>query len=146
MKILAAIDLSPASDKVLMAAKEYAGIASAEIWLLHVADPDPSFVGYEAGPQTVRDQMAHKFREEHDRLQLQAENMRAAAIKTTALLVQGPFSDTILNEARTLGVDMILIGSHGHGKLYQMLVGSVSEAVIRGATCPVLVIPTRESA
>lgn len=144
MKILAAIDLSTASDKVLAAAHQYAGKASAETWLLHVAEPDPAFVGYEPGPQTVRDQVAHKFREEHEKLQEQAEALRAVGIKTTALVVQGPSCETILNEAEKLGIDLIVVGSHGHGALHQMLVGSVSEGVIRSATCPVLVVPTHD--
>ncbi len=145
MKILAAIDLSTASEIVLVAVRQHAGLTSAETWLLHVAEPDPAFVGYEAGPQVVRDQVAHTFREEHEQLHHHAEALRTAGIKTTALVVQGPTSETILGQGKKLGVDLIVVGSHGHGALRQMLVGSVSEGVIRGATCPVLVVPTHHS-
>jgi nucleotide-binding universal stress UspA family protein len=144
MKILIAIDLSPASGKVLDTARAHARHAAAETWLLFIAEPDPDFVGYEAGPQVVRDQVAHKFREEHEKLHEHAEAFRAAGIKTTALVVQGPTSETILKEGKKLGAELIVIGSHGHGALRQMLVGSVSEGVIRGATCPILVVPTHE--
>lgn len=144
MKILTAIDLSAASDQVLTAARQQASQTSAEVWLIHVAEPNPAFVGYEAGPQVVRDQVAHKFREKHEKLHEHAEAFRTAGIKTTALVVQGPTSGTILKEGEKVGADLIVLGSHGHGALRQMLVGSVSEGVIRGATCPILVVPTHQ--
>jgi nucleotide-binding universal stress UspA family protein len=52
--------------------------------------------------------------------------------------------ETILEKAREVAAGTIVIGSHGHGRLYDALVGSVSAGVIRGATCPVLVVPARE--
>jgi nucleotide-binding universal stress UspA family protein len=145
MKLLIAIDLSEASNKVMAAAQQFARPVAAETWLIHVAEADPDFVGYEPGPQTVRDQVAHKFRGEQKKLHEYAEALRAAGIKVTPLVIQGPTSETILNEGKKLGVDLIVIGSHGHGALRQMLVGSVSEGVIRGAVCPVLVVPTHHS-
>lgn len=142
MKILAAIDLSPATFKVLDVARQHSSLAAASLYLVHVVDPDPAFVGYEAGPQTVRDQMAKRFRHEHEECQKFAAEMREKGINATALVVQGATSETILEEAARLGADLIVVGSHGHGAMYQMLVGSVSEGVIRGAKCPVIVVPT----
>jgi nucleotide-binding universal stress UspA family protein len=141
MKILVAIDHSPATDKVLAATRQYASLTSASIWLLHVVEPDPAFVGYEPGPQVVRDQVAHRFRQEHDTMHRLAGELRDAGVKATALVTQGPTSEAILKEANQLGVDLIIIGSHGHGAMYQLIVGSVSEGVIRGAPCPILVVP-----
>ena len=57
---------------------------------------------------------------------------------------QGPTIETIIEEAGRLKVDMIVVGSHGHGAMYQLLVGSVSEGVLHRATCPVLVVPARK--
>jgi nucleotide-binding universal stress UspA family protein len=65
------------------------------------------------------------------------------AVAVTPLLVQGATIKTILQEAIKLKSDMIVIGSHGHGALYKTLVGSVSEGVIRQASCPVVVIPAQ---
>ena len=45
----------------------------------------------------------------------------------------------ILNEAATLGVDLIALATHGRGGLKRLLVGSVADKVLRGATMPVLV-------
>lgn len=144
MKILAAIDLSPASEKVLEAARQHASLTQATLYLVHAAEPDPAFVGYEAGPQVVRDQVAHMFHDEHKAVQKHADELREKGVNAIALVVQGPTSQTILKEAEKLEADLIVVGSHGHGALYQALVGSVSEGIIRGAPCPVLVVPARE--
>jgi nucleotide-binding universal stress UspA family protein len=49
-----------------------------------------------------------------------------------------------LKEAADLDIDLIVVGSHGHGAMYQLLVGSISEGVLRRSNRPVLVIPTHE--
>ena len=143
MNILAAIDFSPVTEGVLSAARKYARLLGARLWLVHVEAPDPNFVGYEPGPQTVRDQVADDMRAGHRALQEAAERCRTDGITTTALLVQGPTAETLVSEAGKLTAEMIIIGSHGHGAVHHLLVGSVSEAVLRHALCPVLVVPDR---
>jgi nucleotide-binding universal stress UspA family protein len=54
-----------------------------------------------------------------------------------------PF-EGIVNAARKLGSDLIVMASHGHTRFRKMLVGSVTEQVIRTAPCPVLVVKKRE--
>ncbi len=144
MNIVAAIDFSDAASSVLAEAERFARALSAHVYLVHVAEPDPTFVGYEAGPPVVRDDMADTYRHEHRRLQEKAAKLRAAGIEATALLVQGPTVRTILDEARRLEAGLVVAGSHGHGAVYSLLVGSVSEGLIRHAPCPVLVVPARK--
>ena len=69
-----------------------------------------------------------------------AERLRKAGLDTTALLVQGETVETILNEASNLNVDMIVLGSHGRGAMYQLFVGSVSEGVLHKSECPLLAV------
>jgi nucleotide-binding universal stress UspA family protein len=51
----------------------------------------------------------------------------------------------ICSVARDLGVDVVVIGSHGKGFLSRVLLGSVSEHVTRHAPCPVLVVRASEA-
>ena len=141
MKALIAVDLSEASRGMLRQARNYAKLLSAKAWLVHVAPPDPEFVGYEPGPQYIRDTVAKQFHEEHKALHQEAEVFKAAGLDATPLLVQGPTIQMLLDESDKLGVDVIMIGSHGHGVLHQMLMGSVCEGVLHKSTRPVLVIP-----
>jgi nucleotide-binding universal stress UspA family protein len=114
-----------------------------EIYLLHVAEPDPDFVGFEAGPDVVRAQVADEFHREHEMIQTLAGRLRDKGHRVTALLVQGPTIETILNEAEKVGAEVIVVGSHGRGKLFDLVVGSVSAGVIRKSPVPVLVVPTK---
>jgi nucleotide-binding universal stress UspA family protein len=144
-RIIAAIDFSPVSGAVVGHAAAVARAFSAQLVLLHVAAPDPDFVGFDAGPQTVRDARAHQLREEHRGLQDRAAELRDEGIDAEASLVPGPTVDTILERAEHLNADLVVLGSHGHGAVYRALAGSVSEGVLRRAKCPVLVVPARPS-
>ena len=143
MRILVALDLSEHTDTIIAKAKDIAVPTDARVWLLHVADPDPDFVGFDVGPQNERDARAAEFHADHTRVQSLADGLRSDGIQATALLVQGPYAETILKEAADLDVDLIVMGSHGRGAMYQLLVGSTSEGVIRDADCPVMLIPTQ---
>ncbi|MES9924097.1 MAG: universal stress protein [Candidatus Thiodiazotropha endolucinida] len=142
MKILVAVDLSESTAKIVEKAEELAIALSAKLWLLRVAEPEPDFVGYEVGPQSVRDTLSQKFHDQHRQIQKNAERMRENGIDATALLVQGSTVETILHEASRLDVDMIVIGSHGRGAMYHLLMGSVTEGVLHAAKCTILVVPT----
>jgi nucleotide-binding universal stress UspA family protein len=142
MDILVGVDLSDSTAEVVDKAEDIAKVLSAKVWLLHVGDPDPDFVGYDAGPQSVRDAVAQKYHEEHRQIQAIAERFRQMGLEATALLVQGATAETILKEAAKLKVGMVVMGSHGRGMMRHLLVGSVSEDVIRRSLVPVLVVPT----
>ena len=141
--ILAAIDFSEITPDVVDKAAEIAKCFASKLWLLHVAAPEPDFVGYETGPQTKRDWRAKTLRAEHRYIQDKALELEQEGIKVTPLLLQGATVETIVQEASKLNAEMIVIGSHGRGALYKALVGSVSEGVIRQASCPVLIVPAR---
>ncbi len=143
MNIIAAVDFSPVTGAVLDALERFAASIAARVWLIHVVAPDPAFVGYEAGPGGVRNQVAAEHRKHHQDLQHLAERLRAAGIEATALLLQGPTVETIISEAGRLPASLIVLGSHGHGRIYDVLVGSVSEGIVRASTVPVLLVPAR---
>lgn len=142
--VLVPVDFSEATDAVIAWAAGLAEALGGRLWLLHVAAPDPDFVGFEAGPDVVRDQRASELREEHRDLQGRAEVLRARGLDATALLVEGPTVEKILDEAERLGADLVVMGSHGRGALTRALLGSVSEGVLRGARCPVTILPGRK--
>lgn len=144
MNILAAVDFSPVTAQVLATIRQIAATFPAQVWLVHVAPPDPAFVGYEAGPGTVRDQVAGEHHARHRELQQLAEGLRADGVETTALLLQGSTVATLVAEADRLQAALIVLGSHGHSAVYELLVGSVSEGVVRASKVPVLLVPARQ--
>ena len=144
MKLLVAVDLSEFTEKVVATVASIAKALGAEVWLVHIAEPEPEFVGLDAGPQSVRDDIAKVFHNEHRQIQEFADGLRETGIDTTALLLQGATTEKILEQAAKLNADMIVVGSHGRGAMLQLLVGSVSEGVLRKSACPVLVVPTQD--
>ena len=143
--ILVAIDFSDVTQQVVTQGMLLARAFACRLWLIHVAAPDPDFVGYSTGPQFRRDLRAETLRDEHKYLQDQADELRKQGIDVTTLLIQGETIETILQEALKLRADIIVIGSHGHGALYKTFVGSVSEGIIRRASCPVTIVPVQTS-
>ena len=142
MNLLAAIDFSGFTEPILSAVDRVAAAApETGIWLLHVAEPDPSFVGYDAGPDAVRDQVAAEYRQQRQQLQACAERLRTGGRDVSALTVQGAIAETILSEAARLEAGLIVMGSHGYGTIAELIVGGVSKVVLRKARCPVLIIP-----
>ncbi len=144
-RILVALDLPLAENQgILDFACHLAEPMQAELWLLHVAAPDAAFVGLEAGPSSVRDSRAHTLRAEHRDLHEIVGGLRALGMQAHALLVEGVTADTILEQASRREVDLIVLGSHGHGALYKALLGGTSDSVLRHASCPVVVVPDPE--
>ncbi len=112
MRLLVPLDLSSATERVLATAIKLSRAMRADVFLLHVAAPEPDFVGYGAGSPALRDQIAHEHREEHRQLQAHAQALRDLGVDCTALLIQGPTADAILKEAQRLEADL---GAGGDG-------------------------------
>ena len=145
MNILIAVDFSAVTRRIIECVTRFATNPSAHtMYVVHVTPPEPAFVGYDAGPGTLRSQVAHELRDQHVELQRHAALLRAAGCEVTPLLLQGPTIETVLREADRLDVDLLVIGSHGHGAVYDLLVGSVSEGLVRRSKRPVLVVPAAE--
>jgi nucleotide-binding universal stress UspA family protein len=141
--VLVPVDFSEVTDAVLATATRLAKALGAKAWLIHVAAPEPDFVGYEVGPQSVRDNVARELRAAHQKLEEYQEALRADGIEVNARLLPGTVPEKILQEADELAPTLIVIGSHGHGALYDLLAGSACEGVLKHATCPVVVVPGR---
>lgn len=141
MKILVAVDLSGSSRVIIDYVKNLASTCSGKIWLLHVAEPDPDFVGYEVDPIPMRDLTAKKHHKEHNQLQQFSQELCSAGINCTSLLIQGAIVETILNEVNKLSINMIILGSHGKRITTSLLLGSTSMDILHKSSIPVLVIP-----
>jgi nucleotide-binding universal stress UspA family protein len=142
--ILALVDLSEVSERLVALAGTLARGTHAKLWILHIAAPDPEFVGFDAGPQVVRDTRAKELRQEHRELQALRDAMKALGTDAEALLVQGPTVDTLFMEAARLHADLLVMGSHGRGGLYKALTGSVSGSALKRSTTPIVIVPPTE--
>ena len=139
--MLIPVDFSAGTDRILAAAARIGRREECVLHLLHVAPPEPDFIPFDAGPDTVRDQVAGELRQEHRSLQELAARLDSDGFQTSARMVQGSTVDTILEWAEKVDADCIVMGTHGHGALHRLVLGSISEGVLRKTQRPVLVVP-----
>lgn len=142
--ILVAIDFSEVTTKMIQWTLDLAKRYSSKVFVLHVAAPEPDFVSYSVGPLHERKWRAEHLRQEHRRLEEIQHQFQEAGVECTALMIQGPTAEKLLQETERLGANVLVMGSHGHGAMYNLLVGSVMEAVLRKTPVPVLVVPCRK--
>ena len=142
MKVVAVgVDFSPLSHRALQYALGVSAPHDAGVVLVHVAAPDPDFVGMEAGPQSVREDVARELREERLALHELAREVESTGRRVQVVMVRGAAVPSLVEVARSVEADLLVMGSHGKGAVKRLLLGSVSEGVLRQAPCPVLVVP-----
>jgi len=142
--ILVAVDFNDAVGELMSYAESFAENYGAKIWVVHVAAPDPDFVGYETGPQYIRDMRADELKDEHKELQQICEMFIKPKIASDALLIQGSTVETVLEEAKKLKVDLLIVGTHQHSFFYNLFAESVSVELFKNAEIPVLSVPIEE--
>ena len=142
--ILVPTDLSEGAEQALDYACELARTLDAELHLLNVVGI-PALGVPELGvalASTVIDQLVV---ENQTALQELARTRCATSRVGQILIKAGDPRDTINQTARELGVDLIVMGTHGRRGITRALLGSVAETVVRTAPCAVLTVRLRES-
>lgn len=141
-KFLVALDATEADGPVIEHAQALAKAFGAQLRLVHVAAPHPDFVGYEAGPQYIRDARADELKHEHGELLRWRGELTADGLQVETRLVMGPTVETLTAEAEEFQADLIVMGSHGRRGLARFFIGSVSEDVLKEHRWPLFIIPT----
>ena len=93
------------------------------------------------GPQNERDWRAMVLKKEHRIIQKYALQVEEEGIVVSPLLVEGQTVETILRKIDKFEIDLLVIGTHGHGALYSMVIGSTSKALANKSPIPTLLVP-----
>lgn len=152
-KVLIALDFDPTAQKVAEAGFSLAKTMGAEITLLHVIVDPVFYSSYENFPLlgfygTTETTPLHWNNAEELYLASQhfldkmKHHLGDEDIQT--IIKDGNQAETILKTAKLLNIDIIVMGSHSHKWLENILVGSVTEEVLRKATMPVFIVPTQK--
>lgn len=136
---------NPKKDEMLVAAAiEYALPFNAKCWLVHVVPPEPDFIGYDVGPQYIRDQLAENFREDHKKIQAIANQLKAKGLDAEGLLIQGATVEMIEREIEKLNIDLLIIANRKYGFTDILFKGSVRDELIESHKVPILLVPFHE--
>ena len=158
-RILVPIDFSDATLRVIDLAQQLAKALDAEIHLVHVkeltAAAAPGTFGYglagmpELAPMSgvplpVFDPMPQTVpvdEDEQSKLTHWQDKIAQSGVKVTLHEPTGAVVEEILNEADVANADLVVMGTHGHGAMYNLLVGGVTKGVLKRSTRPVLLVP-----
>ena len=135
-RVLALVDFTEHMKKVVDRAVEQVSAFGGELFLLHVVPPPAVVVDYAPIP-VVPDE----FEDRRRQLFELRDSLAAQGIKTTAEQYTGPVVDTIVAHIDPLAPDLVVMGSHGHGALYDLVVGSVTTGMVKRAGWPLLLVP-----
>jgi|TARA_R110000823_G_scaffold311448_1_gene437007 nucleotide-binding universal stress UspA family protein len=147
-KVLITLDYNPNSEKVVNKGKELAKLMDAEICLLHVlADVryygmqyEP-FMGYEGYAFPVDFRIQEEFvKVAQDYLDKTATHLGKEDITTH--LAEGDTAKSILEYSEEWKADVIVMGTHSHGTLEKIFLGTVASSVLEHTKIPLYMVPT----
>jgi len=136
-RILVAVDESEPSKSAVDLAAELAAKTGATVRLIHVIDTTQNW-----SPEFVLSGRANLelFRVEGQWLLQRAQKRLGKQICSRHELLVGNPIEMIVADARQWNADVIVIGTHGRGRLGTLLIGSTAQGVVQSADCPVLVV------
>ena len=142
-KILVPVDFSSLSKKAFQYALRLAQQFKTEVTLVHVLEPTvpPTFEGLSEAPSCLEDGPP----DAEKNLKRLIDSARAAGVpKVRSLFRRGLASHEIVDAAKDLNVDLIVMATHGYTGCKHFCIGSTAERVVRAAPCPVLVVRAKE--
>jgi nucleotide-binding universal stress UspA family protein len=154
-KVLIALDYNPTAQKVAETGYSLAKSMGAQVILLHVISdpvyyssveysPIMGFTGFDAGTIHLPLDNAEELRKGSQLfLDKSKKHLRDDNIHT--LVEEGDFAESILKAAKSHHADVIVMGSHSHRWLDEILMGSVTEEVLHHTTIPLFIIPTKQT-
>ena len=141
--ILAAIDLSPVSNLVVAEAAAMARALGGKVILMTVL-VEPVYVKeYAPPPRHIAKITRNHERAVRHRLATIEQQLQSDFIPAATVVRRGSPASEILKEAEEQDATCIVLGSHGHTALHDLILGSTSQMVLKRASRPVLVIPPK---
>jgi nucleotide-binding universal stress UspA family protein len=133
-RIVVAIDFSETSLRAARLALELAAPA-ATIYLAHVAPRDATLYDWNGWGSNYKQDAGEGLQRMREQLRVPADMI------VQRVLLQGDPATELLAFAASVNADLIATGSHGHGFVARMLIGSVTTRILRCSTCSVLTVP-----
>jgi nucleotide-binding universal stress UspA family protein len=91
-------------------------------------------------PRSAQPFWDHAHRVAHAKLSLMQQQFLGARVRVELVVKEGPAAEDILRVAEEKSVDLIVMATHGRSGVRRLVLGSVTEKVVRAAACPVLAV------
>jgi nucleotide-binding universal stress UspA family protein len=140
--IVVLTDLSDLTFKVLKQAHELAKAFGSQVIILHVVTKEPVVFDVGLASPTILQTPSKETLEKHyAQLMELRDSLSKFGVNASVKQLEDASVESVLAETTRLGADLIILGSHHHSTLYRILVGTVTDDVLKHAHCPVLVVP-----
>jgi nucleotide-binding universal stress UspA family protein len=140
MKVLIGIDDSPFSLAALEHVKTMTWPAGTEFYVLSASAPVFVGPGEAAAPGAIAEIIEQQERFHRELADKAAASLKAAGFKATAKMAPADPRGALVDAAKSLPADLVVVGSHGRSGLSKLLLGSVATHVVTHAPCSVLVV------
>jgi nucleotide-binding universal stress UspA family protein len=141
--IVALVDLSDLTFKVLKQAHALATAFNSQVIILHVVANEPVVIDIGlASPMIMQKPSSERVQQHHAQLLEMRDSLVKFGVRASVQQLEGASVDTVLAEADKWHADLIILGSHHHSTIYDLLVGSATHDILKRAQCPVLVVPS----
>ena len=141
--ILAPLDFSGVTDAVVAESAALARAFGGRIVLLAIIQPPALTHEYAMVMENLAEITSAGERNAARRLGQIEERLRGHGLAVESIQLVGAPITLIADQAKKVAADYIVMGSHGHTALYDLLVGSTTHGVLMRAQCPVVVIPSQ---
>ena len=139
--IVVAVDFSPATEAVIAQAAALARSLYARVVLMHVTEPVATVVDFAIVTVSVAHLNEEAVARAKKRLGQLKDELNASGLDAEVLHVVGSPGREIIDQAKAMSADYIVLGSHGHTAFYDLVVGSTTSAVLKRAPCPTVIVP-----
>lgn len=144
IRFLVPVDFSVGTDGVIDLAAQMSKVFNGSVHLVHaVPVADPAVVGVEVPPTFPA--VVERREAARSQLDAAAEKLLDANCTVDTSITSGAPVEAIIRDAGKQLADWLIMGSHGHGKLYELLVGSTTEGVLRQINVPVTIVACEEA-
>jgi len=142
MKILLGVDESPHSTAAIDFLKRLPWPKDTQVTLVSAVRPPLAAYSEVYVPgSTLSEELTQQEIRHHEALAARAaEQLQRAGFETRVRVVSGDPREVLISEARTLGADVIVVGSHGRSGLKKLLLGSVASHIVTHAPCSAIVV------
>lgn len=143
-RILAAVDLSDSTQPILQYSANLARRENASLAVVHaIPAAAPLTAVAWSGGAAIAASPEEEVAEYESSVGLLNQMIESTGLSDVDCVCErGSAVETIREAAERVQADLIVLGSHGHGRFFHTMFGSVRESLLAQAPCPVLVIPT----
>ena len=142
--IVTLVDFSAVTARVIDQSQQMAKAFGAQIVILHAVPKQAVVLDLGvASPTVLQAPSAKKIEADYEKLVELRDGLASSGAAVSVCQLEEASVENLLGECQRLAADLIIVGAHHHGALYNWFVGGFTRDLLQQTVCPVLVVPER---